>query len=36
MGIIQLIQDYIPNKNIRYIVLCSVICFVIWLLKRDK
>lgn len=36
MGIIQLIQEYIPNKNIRYIALCAILYLVIWLLKRDK
>ena len=36
MGIIQLIQEYIPNRNIRYIALCAILCLVIWLLKKDK
>ena len=36
MGILQLIQEYIPNRNIKYILLCVILCFVIWLLKRDK
>lgn len=36
MGIIQFIQEYIPNKNIRYILLGVILCLVIWLLKRDK
>jgi len=36
MGIIQLIQEYISNKNIRYILVCAILCLVIWLLKRDK
>nr|DAX46392.1 MAG TPA: Tetrahydromethanopterin S-methyltransferase subunit A [Ackermannviridae sp.] len=36
MGIIQFIQEYIPNKNIRYIIVCAILCFIIWILKRDK
>lgn len=36
MGIIHLIQEYVPNRNIRYIALCAILCLVIWLLKRDK
>lgn len=36
MGILQLMQEYIPNRNIRYIALCVILCLVIWLLKRDK
>lgn len=36
MGIIQFIQEYIPNKNIRYIILCIVIIFIIRLINKDK